>query len=744
MNKILKYGFAAVAAALIISAAVLAYVAATFDPNNYKEQIIKVVKDRNHRDLHLDGNIVLSFFPSIGAKLVKVSLSEINSDEQFAAIDAARVSLSLLPLFSGRVEVNEISLSGVQGTLIKHTDGTTNIDDLLGKGAQEDKNQPERPPVKFDIAAISINQTNLNYRDEGSGALYTIKDLNLSTGRIINKLPVKISLSAVVQSNQPRLEITTHLKTTLTFDLDKQLYHLEGLDLDADGAALDIAKLKVNASGEVNVDLAATEFLAKQFKLKVSGVKIKDEFSASVEAPTLILTKDKFSGEKLLVNAKLNGSSGNILAALSLPSLEGNAQSFKIDALALDLDVKQAEQSFKFKLSLPLTGNFIAKQFKLNNLTLALTANGDKLPNKSIESVLKGSMQVDALKETLQLALAGGLLQSQLKAKIGINNFSDPALNFDLDVDQVDADLYLPKSTKPVAQNETEQPIDLSALRKLNLEGTLKIGALKVANLKSTNLHITVKAHKGELKVNPLSANLYQGSLNGNLNVNAESTPVISLNQTLSGINIAALLKDAANFDTLEGKGSVLLNLNMHGNTVSAMKKVLDGSLTLNLADGAVKGINIAKKLREAQTMFSKGANSSQTQALNKEEKTDFSELKASFKIVNGIAHNDDLSMKSPVLRVAGNGDINIANDSINYLAKATLAKTLEGQGGKDNVSGITVPVRLSGPFSDLKYTLDYSALLSDVTKLKIENKKDEIKSKLQEQLKGGLNNLFR
>ncbi|OGS75606.1 MAG: hypothetical protein A2063_09185 [Gallionellales bacterium GWA2_60_142] len=249
-----------------------------------------------------------------------------------------------------------------------------------------------------------------------------------------------------------------------------------------------------------------------------------------------------------------------------------------------------------------------------------------------------------------------------------------------------------------------------------------------------------MKAHNGQLNIAPLSANLYKGSVNGSLSVNAQATPVIAVNQTLSGVDIAALTKDAADFDTLEGRGNVGMNLTLRGDTVSAMKQALNGTISLNLADGAIKGINIAKKLRDAQGMLGKA----QTTSADSTEKTDFSELKASFKVNNGVAHNDDLSLKSPLLRLSGNGDIDIGRDSMNYLAKATLAKTLEGQGGKDAVGGLTVPVRVSGPFADLKYTLDFGAMVGEAAKQKVEAKKEEIKTRVQDQLKDSLKGLFR
>lgn len=734
MNKIVKYGLLGAGALVGVAAAGAAYVAATFNPNDYKQQIIQTVKESKQRTLHLDGDIKLTFFPSLGANLGKVALSEYKSEQPFASVETVRVSLALMPLLTKQIVVNEVLVSGLKATLIKHKDGTTNIDDLLSKDA---KQTDSKQPVKFDIASVAVEKTNLTYRDEGTGAQYVIKELNLNTGRIASGVPGKVKLSVGVQANQPKMDVTLQLASKLTFDLDKQWYQLADMDLQINGAALDISSLKLKAGGDASANLANQEYSANKLKFNATGLKGKDAFEATLDAPALRLTKDKFSGDKLALNAKLDGALGNIVAALSMPDLSGNAQAFKVSALTLDMDVKQAGQAFKVKLASPLSGNFEAKQFNLSNLTLGVNATGDKLPNKSVSSELKGSVQLEA--NRVQANLAGGLLQSQVKARIGVNNFSNPAINFDVDIDQFDADLYLPKKAESKS-NQPEQPLDLSGLRTLNLDGSFRIGQLKVANIKSSQLRLDVKAHNGQVNVSPLSANLYQGSLNGSINVNAQATPGISINQNLVGVNVAALTRDAAGFDTLEGKGNVSVNLTMQGNTVSSMKKAMNGNLSLNLADGAVKGINIAKKLRDAQSMLGK----TQTQAANQSEKTDFSELKASFKVNNGVAHNDDLSLKSPLLRLSGSGDINIGNDSMNYLARATLAKTLEGQGGKDAVGGITVPVRIAGPFSDLKYTLDFGAMVSEVAKQKVEAKKEEVKAKVRDQLQNSLKGLFR
>lgn len=755
MNRILKYGLLTAAAGTSVVLVGIAYLAATFNPNDYKAAIIKAVKESKQRNLRLDGDIKLSFYPSIAASLNKVSLSEFKSDREFASVESARVSLALLPLLHKQVVVSNITVSGLNAVLVKYKNGTTNIDDLLDKTGQKPQQQRQeqgkiaRPPVKFDIASISVEKASLNYRDEGSGTEYKINDFNLKTGRVASGVPVKIDLSLGIQAKQPRMDVHAQVKTALAFDLEEQKYQLQGLAFQASGTALDITNLKIAASGNASADIATHEFTAEKFTLNASGIKLKDKFEVTLDAPSLNLANDKYSGGKLTLNAKLDTASGNMAASLVVPGAEGNAQSFKVSALSLDLDLKQPEQAFKVQLSSPLSGNIKAQQFNLSNLNIAVTATGDKLPNKSVNSEMKGSVQVDALKQNVQAYLAGGLLQSQIKAKIGMQGFTNPMIKFDTDVDQFDADLYLPKASASSAaatapeSKEPEQALDFSALRTLNLQGSLRIGTLKVMRIKTTQLRMDMHALHGLVNINPLSAKLYQGSMSGSMSLDVQATPAITIIENLNGIDVAPLMKDAASLDMLEGRGNIGMNLNAHGNTVSAMKKTLGGNLSLHLTNGALKGIDIDKQLRAAQAMLHKGGGASnETRSANKEEKTVFKEFKASFKVANGIAHNDDLSLKSELVRVGGAGDINIGNDSIDYFAQAAIASSPEGK------NGITVPLHIKGPYTDLKYTLDYAAMIKEAVKQKvdekIESKKEELKNQLQEQLKGKLKGLFR
>jgi AsmA protein len=746
MNKYLKYALWAIGGVTALIAAAVAYIALTFDPNSYKPQIIQAVKESKQRTLKLDGDIKLHFFPSIGVNLSKVSLSEFQSEQEFVSVESASVSLKLLPLLTRRLVVDEVAVSGVKARLVKYKDGKTNLDDLTAKEAAPAAPAPaaERSaPMEFDIAAVQLDKTALSYSDETTGAHYRVEDLSLTSGRIANGVPSRINFFAHIQSNKPKLDITARMTAILTFDLEKNAYSVQGLDLQADGVVLDITGLAFKAGGDASAEPDTQQFALKKFALSASGNRGKDRFEARLDAPELSLTKDKFTGDNIAASAKLDGALGNVVASLSLPDVEGSARTFKVSTLSLNIDLKQPEQAFKLRFSSPVTGSIESQQFNLSDLKLALNASGDKLPGKSIDSELKGGIRADLSRQNIEANLEGGLLQSQLKAKFAVKNFNVPQIRYDLEIDQFDADPYMPKKTAEAEQEksnkkEPEQPFDLSPLKKLNIEGSVRIGSLKAANIKVAQLRVDVKAKNGLVNVAPLSARMYQGSIDGKVGINAASKG-FSASAKMSGIDIAPLLKDAADLDLIEGKGNITFDVTTQGNTVSGLKKALGGKASVDLANGAIKGINLTKLVQGIQSL-SKDTKT-ETLGVDKNEKTEFSEFRASFKIRNGVAHNDDLAVKSTVLRIAGGGDIDIGRDSMNYNAKAIFAKT-------DTGKTATLPVNISGPFDDLKFKVDYAALLKDVAKQKLDEKKGQLKedakAKAREELKRGLKNLFK
>ena len=283
-----------------------------------------------------------------------------------------------------------------------------------------------------------------------------------------------------------------------------------------------------------------------------------------------------------------------------------------------------------------------------------------------------------------------------------MTKFSPPSYAFDFDIDKLNVDAYFPpekpaasssageKSAQP-AKPAADTPVDLSGLKDLHANGKLQIGALQVRGLKLANVKTEVKAAGGKLEA-PHSANLYEGTLSGMLGLQAEGR--VALKDTLTGIAIGPLLRDAAQQDKLEGKGNLALDVNAAGKSVNALKRALAGTAKVDLRDGAIKGIDIAAILRKARSALGQ----QQAQAAATTERTDFSEMTASFNIKNGVAHNEDLEVKAPLFRISGSGNIDVGNSSLDYVTKAAVVATAKGRAAPTTISFPASPCRCASP----------------------------------------------
>jgi len=744
--KIVKYVLIAFAALVVLVIGVIAYVSATFDPNQYKPQIIKAVKDKTQRTLKLDGDIQLSFWPSIGAKVGKASLTERGSDKPFAAVEEARVAVKLMPLLSKQVVVDTVAVKGLRATLLKTRDGKTNIDDLVGAPPPAKGSAPApkggEADFKIDIARVEVRDAAIQYVDEGAGTKYALTKLNLETGRIAPGVPTDVEISVHAQGNKPKLNLETTFKSRLTFDPVKQRLSLEGLDLAAKGDAAEYKGLIASAKGDIDVRGDTKELSASRFAVTVTGKQADGDLKVRLEAPKLAVTKERVSGERVSLEAALTGAKNKLDARLDIPAIEGNANTFKAGQISGSLDFQQNDMTVKAKLSSPVAGSVEAQRIELPKLSATVNVKDPALPKSPIEATITGAAVADLLKQTANLVFKTRVDESNIDGRVGLAKFTPPFYTFDINVDKLDADRYIPKGGgKPAPASKPapggggkpgEQPLDFSALKGLNANGSLKIGQLKAGNVKASNVRIDIKAANGRLDVSPLNANLYRGSLSGAVSVQAAQTPVIAVKQTLTNVDVGPLLKDAADFDTLEGRGNVSLDVTGRGATASALRQALNGNAAIKLTDGAIKGIDVAATLRDLKSKFGtlKGQHS---QAASGSQKTDFSELSGTFNIKNGVARNNDLQGKSPLLRLAGEGEVDIGRETINYLLKASVVSTTKGQGGRElaDLNGITVPVRLTGTFAKPAYSIDFSGVAADLAKR-------ELQRQLERRLGGG------
>lgn len=650
--KAIKYLLYAVGALVVLALLAGAIFALTFDPNRYKDDIERIVKERTGRTLSLQGELELAFWPSLGAEVAGVTLSERGDKGEFLALESAHASVALMPLLRGEVIVDGVRVSGLEAQLVRGKDGRFNFQDLLELGGPKPAAGDSRPKadagrgIEFDIAGIQIQRSAVSYRDLASGQELALSELELSTGRIAERAQGRLELSTRAVGRNPALEARVSLAADYRLDLPAQSVALSRLAFDAKGS----------------------------------------------------LEKDPFE------------------AAIRSPQVTASAKAIEVPKFSADL-----------------------------------AFSSPALPQKDLKLPVSGSLRADLQKSTASAELATQLDESSIEAKLGLAKFAPPSYTFDVSIDRLNVDRYFPPREKPAAKPaagtkpapaQEDTPVDLSALKGLDARGRLQLGSLQVRGLKLANVKAELRAANGRMNVAPHSADLYEGSVSGALTLQAQGNRV-ALKEKLAGISIGPLLRDAAELDRLEGRGDIALDVAATGASVEAMKKALGGTARVELRDGAIKGINIAEALRKARTALG----GEPAQATGAAEKTDFSELSASFTIKNGVAHNEDLDVKAPLFRLTGRGDIDIGEARIDYVAKAAVVATAQGQGGaeRSELAGVTLPVRVTGPFDDLSYKIDYGAAAADVAKSKagarikeeVESRREKIEERLGDKLKG-------
>ena len=296
-----------------------------------------------------------------------------------------------------------------------------------------------------------------------------------------------------------------------------------------------------------------------------------------------------------------------------------------------------------------------------------------------------------------------------------------PRVTGRLDVGALDLNPYLPAaSPEPVpdpgaerqagAQSEpdegwSDEPIALPPIGGVEVDFELTVASLlyQEIELGRTVLGLTLKDNRLTADLKEFAA--YGGRGKGTLEVALrDGTPVIRERFSLEGLEALPFLTAAADFERLEGTANAEIEAETRGTTERQLVKNLNGKGQVTFHDGAIVGINIAAMVRNAANAF-----------LNPEagetRKTDFAELGGSFTIEDGVLRNDDMSLQAPALRVDGSGRINLPKRTLNYRLEPKAAATLEGQGGEREVAGLLVPVVIKGPWDDLTYTPDLSAV---------------------------------
>ncbi len=364
-----------------------------------------------------------------------------------------------------------------------------------------------------------------------------------------------------------------------------------------------------------------------------------------------------------------------------------------------------------------------------------LSFNGDVAAPEGAAPSVNGSFSVNAPNLRAVAALVGASLPADnpnafraLKAagsvsapganKVAINlkslTFDDVTASGDVAVDYAGVlNVVANLSTGPLNVNPylttgaptesgpgwSKEKIDLGALSSVNGDFAIRAQSVTAQNFQLGVSDVRARLSRGRLDLNIKELGFYGGGVQGDIIVDGVQNNALQANISASAIRMLPMLQSLADLNMIEGVGALNINVAGGGQSMHEIMNSLNGSGGMTLSDGALVGYNLAAMVRNIKGAFGGGGGGVQ--------KTDFSEISGTFDIRQGLLTNADFKFLGPLIRIFGQGDVNLGSQTMNFRLTPKAVSTLEGQGGSADVSGLSFPLLVSGPWSNLSIRPD-------------------------------------
>ena len=345
------------------------------------------------------------------------------------------------------------------------------------------------------------------------------------------------------------------------------------------------------------------------------------------------------------------------------------------------------------------------------------TIGNDKKVNLKISKLM-----LDKLSTSGDLIINFSRKIPMIKGNLNFGTIDLAALKQDSPVTEAVAMLastaaQIPQQQAAKASSNMDKKIDVSGIKKVNADLKIFVSQLILDNLQINSLTSHARINNGVLNATYNVPNIMQGSLEGDMMINANgTTPAFGLKMVGSNIESADLLNYVADRPYLSGPIQTRNNLNARGVTPKQMLRTLSGNGRASIAKGNINGIDLSESTQSITAIL-------KSKEFNSAKKTPIQNTVIEYTISNGIMNVKKLQTNSNIASIYGAGKVNLVKETLNLYMKPKLnrkEKTL-----LDSILGS--PFYIRGTFDNIIIVPDITALAPKLLKkgLKNTNPKD-------------------
>jgi AsmA protein len=341
--------------------------------------------------------------------------------------------------------------------------------------------------------------------------------------------------------------------------------------------------------------------------------------------------------------------------------------------------------------------------------------------------------------------LAVSVGQTNTSGQLTIKNFAAPQVQFALNADKVDVVELQGLTATPAApakradsggfwqvtpQAEAQTQANTNAepgiITKMTGNGTVAIGTITDKDLILSNVHSNVTLDHGVIRLNPLTADVYNGKENGTVTIDLRpAQPVYNVNLKTERVDANKLISSVSDLkQTLYGLLSSNVNASFSSSSADAIARSLNGTMAIDLSNGKLMNVDLLHELATVGKFLGSAVPSAPKGFTN------LTSLTGNFDVKNGLAQTNNLKAVIDGGTLAATGLVNLADHSLNMKMTAVLNKALSQQVGGNQVGGfmntalannqgeLVLPVLVTGTFQHPQVTPD----VQQIAQMKLHN----------------------